>query len=169
MSINGRSPEWVRDRIPFKFLTPLFPQEKFKLSTRGGNISTRLMDLFAPYWQRPARHACVAAKDRERPHFSKGCGQCHCPQPSRGIVYLLILLIDERPEEVTDMKRSVNAEVIASTFDEPADRHVRIADLSFGKGQAHGGVRARRLHPARFHHPVGTSIQHRFPRVRVRS
>jgi transcription termination factor Rho len=132
MSVNGRSPEWVRDRIPFKFLTPLFPQEKFKLSTRGGNISTRLMDLFAPIGKGQRGMLVSQPKTGKTTLLKDVANAIALNHPE---VYLLILLIDERPEEVTDMKRSVNAEVIASTFDEPADRHVRIADLVLEKAK----------------------------------
>jgi transcription termination factor Rho len=132
MSINGRSPEWVRDRIPFKFLTPLFPQEKFKLSTRGGNISTRLMDLFAPIGKGQRGMLVSQPKTGKTTLLKDVANAIALNHPE---VYLLILLIDERPEEVTDMKRSVNAEVIASTFDEPADRHVKIANLVLEKAK----------------------------------
>lgn len=132
MSVNGRSPEWVRDRIPFKFLTPLFPQEKFKLSTRGGNISTRLMDLFAPIGKGQRGMLVSQPKTGKTTLLKDVANAIALNHPE---VYLLILLIDERPEEVTDMKRSVNAEVIASTFDEPADRHVRIANLVLEKAK----------------------------------
>ena len=132
MSINGRSPEWVRDRIPFKFLTPLFPQEQFKLSTRGGNISTRLMDLFAPVGKGQRGMLVSQPKTGKTTLLKDVANSIALNHPE---VYLLILLIDERPEEVTDMKRSVNAEVIASTFDEPADRHVRIANLVLEKAK----------------------------------
>tara|TARA_B100000963_G_scaffold361893_2_gene400611 strand:+ start:3983 stop:5680 length:1698 start_codon:yes stop_codon:yes gene_type:complete len=132
MSINGRSPEWVRDRIPFKFLTPLFPQERFNLSTRGGNISTRLMDLFAPVGKGQRGMLVSQPKTGKTTLLKDVANAIALNHPE---VYLLILLIDERPEEVTDMKRSVNAEVIASTFDEPADRHVRIANLVLEKAK----------------------------------
>ena len=132
VSINGRSPEWVRDRIPFKFLTPLFPQERFNLSTRGGNISTRLMDLFAPLGKGQRGMLVSQPKTGKTTLLKDVANAIALNHPE---VYLLILLIDERPEEVTDMKRSVNAEVIASTFDEPADRHVRIADLVLEKAK----------------------------------
>ena len=131
-SINGRSPEWVRDRIPFKFLTPLFPQERFKLSTRGGNISTRLMDLFAPVGKGQRGMLVSQPKTGKTTLLKDVANAISINHPE---VYLIILLIDERPEEVTDMKRSVNAEVIASTFDEPADRHVRIANLVLEKSK----------------------------------
>jgi transcription termination factor Rho len=132
VSINGRSVEWVRDRVPFKFLTPLFPQERFKLSTRGGNISTRLMDLFAPIGKGQRGMIVSQPKTGKTTLLKDVANAIAINHPE---VYLIILLIDERPEEVTDMKRSVNAEVIASTFDEPADRHVRIADLVLEKAK----------------------------------
>ena len=131
-SINGRSPEWARDRVPFKFLTPLFPQERFKLSTRGGNISTRLMDLFAPVGKGQRGMLVSQPKTGKTTLLKDVANAISINHPE---VYLIILLIDERPEEVTDMKRSVNAEVIASTFDEPADRHVRIANLVLEKSK----------------------------------
>jgi len=131
-SINGRSPEFVRDRIPFKYLTPLFAEEKFQLGKNSKNISTRLMDLFAPIGKgqrgmivsQPKTGKTVLLKE-----IANSIAENH-PE-----TYLIILLIDERPEEVTDMKRSVNAEVIASTFDEPADRHVKIANLVLEKAK----------------------------------
>ena len=132
VSVNGRSVEWVRDRVPFKFLTPLFPQERFKLSTRGGNISTRLMDLFAPIGKGQRGMIVSQPKTGKTTLLKDVANAIAINHPE---VYLIILLIDERPEEVTDMKRSVNAEVIASTFDEPADRHVRIADLVLEKAK----------------------------------
>ena len=132
VSVNGRSPEWVRDRIPFKFLTPLFPQERFNLATRGGNISTRLMDLFAPVGKGQRGMLVSQPKTGKTTLLKDVANAIALNHPE---VYLIILLIDERPEEVTDMKRSVNAEVVASTFDEPADRHVRIADLVLEKAK----------------------------------
>lgn len=130
--INGRDPEFVRDRVPFKYLTPLFPQEKFKLADNNTNISMRVMDLFAPIGKgqrgmivaQPKTGKTVLLKD-----VANAIAQNH-PE-----TYLIILLIDERPEEVTDMKRSVKAEVIASTFDEPAERHVKIANLVLEKAK----------------------------------
>ncbi len=131
-SINGRSPEFVRDRIPFKYLTPLFAEEKFQLGKNSKNISTRLMDLFAPIGKgqrgmivsQPKTGKTVLLKE-----IANSIAENH-PE-----TYLIILLIDERPEEVTDMKRSVNAEVIASTFDEPADRHVKVANIVLEKAK----------------------------------
>ncbi len=130
--INGRDPDFVRDRVPFKYLTPLFPQEKFNLSGDNKNVSTRIMDLFAPIGKgqrglivsQPKTGKTTLLKD-----VANGIAANH-PE-----VYLIILLIDERPEEVTDMKRSVNAEVVASTFDEPASQHVKIANIVLEKAK----------------------------------
>lgn len=130
--INGRNPDFVRDRVPFKYLTPLFPKEKFNLAGDNKNVSTRIMDLFSPIGKgqrglivsQPKTGKTTLLKD-----VANGIAANH-PE-----VYLIILLIDERPEEVTDMKRSVNAEVVASTFDEPADRHVKIANIVLEKAK----------------------------------
>ena len=131
-SVNGRSPEWIKNRVPFKFLTPLFPQERFKLSTARGTVSTRLMDLFAPIGKGQRGMIVSQPKTGKTTLLKDVANAISLNHPE---VYLIILLIDERPEEVTDMKRSVNAEVIASTFDEPADRHVRIANLVLEKSK----------------------------------
>ncbi|MGB0149740.1 MAG: transcription termination factor Rho [Flavobacteriales bacterium] len=131
-SVNGRSPEWIKNRVPFKFLTPLFPQERFKLSTARGTVSTRLMDLFAPIGKGQRGMIVSQPKTGKTTLLKDVANAISLNHPE---VYLIILLIDERPEEVTDMKRSVNAEVVASTFDEPADRHVRIANLVLEKAK----------------------------------
>ena len=131
-SVNGRSPEWIKNRVPFKFLTPLFPQERFNLSTARGTVSTRLMDLFAPIGKGQRGMIVSQPKTGKTTLLKDVANAISLNHPE---VYLIILLIDERPEEVTDMKRSVNAEVIASTFDEPADRHVRIANLVLEKSK----------------------------------
>lgn len=131
IEINGRTPDYVRDRIAFEHLTPLFPDEKFNLSNSRA-LSNRVLDLFAPIGkgQRgmivapPKTGKTVLLKD-----IANGIAANH-PE-----VYLIVLLIDERPEEVTDMKRSVNGEVIASTFDESADRHVRVANIVLDKAK----------------------------------
>lgn len=132
--INARSPEFVRDRVPFDHLTPLFPDEKFNLT--GGrttcNLSVRTVDLFSPIGKgqrglivaQPKTGKTVLLKD-----IANAIAENH-PE-----VYMIILLIDERPEEVTDMARSVNAEVISSTFDEPAERHVKIASIVLEKAK----------------------------------
>ncbi|NLE34937.1 MAG: transcription termination factor Rho [Bacteroidales bacterium] len=125
--INGRSPDFIRDRVPFDYLTPLFPNEKFTLCKPGeGNLSVRIVDMFCPIGKgqrglivaQPKTGKTILLQD-----IANAIAKFH-PE-----VYLMILLIDERPEEVTEMARNVNAEVIASTFDEPAERHVRIATI----------------------------------------
>ncbi len=131
-SINGRSPEWARDRVPFKFLTPLFPDEKFDLTTKGGNLSTRVLDLFAPIGK-GQRGLIVAQPKTGKTILLKDVANAIAANHPE--VYLIVLLIDERPEEVTDMQRSVKAEVIASTFDEPASRHVAVATMVLEKAK----------------------------------
>jgi len=131
-SINGRDPEWARDRVPFKFLTPLFPDEKFDLTTKGGNISTRVLDLFAPIGK-GQRGLIVAQPKTGKTILLKDVANAIAANHPE--VYLIVLLIDERPEEVTDMQRSVKAEVIASTFDEPATRHVAVATMVLEKAK----------------------------------
>jgi transcription termination factor Rho len=131
--INGRDPDFIRDRVPFDYLTPLFPNEKFNLvSPTNPNLSCRIVDMFAPIGKgqrglivaQPKTGKTVLLKD-----IANAIAENH-PE-----VYLIILLIDERPEEVTDMARSVNGEVIASTFDEPAERHVRVANIVLEKAK----------------------------------
>ncbi len=132
-SINGRSPEYVRDRVPFDHLTPLFPNEKFDLTSgKSCNLSTRVVDMFSPIGKgqrglivaQPKTGKTVILKD-----IANAISENH-PE-----VYMIILLIDERPEEVTDMARSVKAEVIASTFDEPAERHVKVTNIVLEKAK----------------------------------
>ncbi len=129
--INGRTPDYVRDRIAFEHLTPLFPNEKFNLSNSKA-LSNRVLDLFAPIGK-GQRGMIVAQPKTGKTSLLKdianGIAQNH-PE-----VYLIVLLIDERPEEVTDMKRSVNGEVIASTFDEEANRHVKVANIVLEKAK----------------------------------
>lgn len=131
--INGRDPDFIRDRVPFDYLTPLFPDEKFKLvSPKNPNLSCRIVDMFSPIGKgqrglivaQPKTGKTVLLKD-----IANAIAENH-PE-----VYLIILLVDERPEEVTDMARSVNGEVIASTFDEPAERHVRVANIVLEKAK----------------------------------
>lgn len=131
--INGRLPEFVRDRVPFDHLTPLFPNEKFNLTSgKSSNLSTRVVDMFSPIGKgqrglivaQPKTGKTVILKD-----IANAISENH-PE-----VYMIILLIDERPEEVTDMARSVNAEVIASTFDEPAERHVKVTNIVLEKAK----------------------------------
>ena len=131
-TVNGKTTEEIRDRIPFEYLTPLFPEEALRLSTRPDQYSTRILDLFAPIGKgqrgmivaQPKTGKTVLLKE-----IANGIIRNH-PE-----VFLLILLIDERPEEVTDMQRSVRAEVIASTFDEQADRHVKVASIVLEKAK----------------------------------
>lgn len=131
--INGRRPEEVRDRIGFDFLTPLFPNEKFKITGhKGGTISTRIMDLFAPIGKGQRGLIVAQPKTGKTVLLKEVANAIAANHPE---VYLIILLIDERPEEVTDMQRSVNAEVIASTFDEPASKHVQIANIVLEKAK----------------------------------
>jgi len=131
--INGRDPDFIRDRVPFDYLTPLFPDSKFKLvSPTNPNLSCRIVDMFSPIGKgqrglivaQPKTGKTVLLKD-----IANAIAENH-PE-----VYLIILLVDERPEEVTDMARSVNGEVVASTFDEPAERHVRVANIVLEKAK----------------------------------
>ncbi|QQR86894.1 MAG: transcription termination factor Rho [Flavobacteriales bacterium] len=130
--VNGRDPDWVRDRVPFKFLTPLFPDEKFDVTTKGGNLSTRILDLFSPIGK-GQRGLIVAQPKTGKTILLKDVANAIAANHPE--VYLIVLLIDERPEEVTDMARSVRAEVIASTFDEPATRHVQVASMVLEKAK----------------------------------
>ncbi len=131
--INGRTPDFVRDRIPFEHLTPIFPKEKFNIS--GGkmsNLSTRVVDMFAPIGK-GQRGLIVAQPKTGKTVLLKDIANAIAANHPE--VYMIILLIDERPEEVTDMSRSVNAEVVSSTFDEPADRHVKVANIVLEKAK----------------------------------
>lgn len=130
--INGRDPNFVRDRVPFKFLTPLFPYERFHLADNNSNISMRIMDLFAPIGK-GQRGMIVSQPKTGKTTLLKDIANAIAKNHPE--TYLIVLLIDERPEEVTDMKRSVKAEVIASTFDEPAERHVKIANIVLEKAK----------------------------------
>lgn len=131
--INGKQPEEIRDRIPFDFLTPLFPEEKFTLTGHAeSTMSTRIMDLFAPIGK-GQRGLIVAQPKTGKTVLLKEVANAIAKNHPEA--YLIILLIDERPEEVTDMARSVNAEVISSTFDEPADKHVKIAGIVLEKAK----------------------------------
>jgi transcription termination factor Rho len=131
--INGRLPEEVRDRIPFDFLTPLFPEEKFNITGHAENtMSTRIMDLFAPIGK-GQRGLIVAQPKTGKTVLLKEVANAIAKNHPE--VYLIVLLIDERPEEVTDMARSVRAEVISSTFDEPAEKHVKIANIVLEKAK----------------------------------
>jgi transcription termination factor Rho len=131
--INGRSPDYIRDRVPFDFLTPLFPNEKFTLCQPGeGSLSVRVIDMFTPIGK--GQRGLIVAQPKTGKtvllqEIANAIARYH-PE-----VYLMILLIDERPEEVTDMARNVKAEVIASTFDEPAERHCRVANIVLEKAK----------------------------------
>jgi transcription termination factor Rho len=131
-TVNGKSSEEIRDRVPFEYLTPLFPQERLNLSTRHNLLSTRILDLFAPIGK-GQRGMIVAQPKTGKTVLLKEIA--NAISENHPEVYLIILLIDERPEEVTDMQRSVKAEVISSTFDEQADRHVKIATLVLEKAK----------------------------------
>ncbi len=130
--INGRDPEWVRDRVPFKFLTPLFPDEKFDITTKGSNLSMRVLDLFSPIGK-GQRGLIVAQPKTGKTILLKDVANAIAANHPE--VYLIVLLVDERPEEVTDMARSVKAEVVSSTFDEPASRHVAVASMVLEKAK----------------------------------
>lgn len=132
--INGKDPEIVRERVPFDYLTPLFPNEKFKLSTRedGKDYGNRMIDLFSPIGK-GQRGLIVAQPKTGKTFLLKDVANAIAKNHPE--CYLIVLLIDERPEEVTDMRRSVNAEVIASTFDEPAENHVRVAGIILEKAK----------------------------------
>ena len=131
--INGRSPDFIRDRVPFDFLTPLFPNEKFTLCQPGeGSLSVRVIDMFTPIGK--GQRGLIVAQPKTGKtillqEIANAIAKYH-PE-----AYLMILLIDERPEEVTDMARNVKAEVIASTFDEPAERHCRVANIVLEKAK----------------------------------
>ncbi len=131
--INGRSPDFIRDRVPFDYLTPLFPDEKFTLVGQGQhNLSVRVVDMFAPIGK-GQRGLIVAQPKTGKTVLLKDVANAIAANHPE--VYMIVLLIDERPEEVTDMARNVNAEVISSTFDEPAERHVRIANIVLEKAK----------------------------------
>ena len=130
--INGLSPDVVRDRVSFEHLTPLFPQEKFNIGDKQSTISTRVMDLFCPIGK-GQRGMIVSQPKTGKTMLLKDVANAIAANHPE--VYQIILLIDERPEEVTDMQRNVKGEVVASTFDEPADRHVRVANIVLEKAK----------------------------------
>ncbi len=130
--VNGKTTEEIRDRIPFEYLTPLFPDEKLNLSSKPDRYSTRVMDLFAPIGK-GQRGMIVAQPKTGKTVLLKEIANAIAENHPE--VYLIILLIDERPEEVTDMARSVKAEVVSSTFDEQADRHVKVANIVLEKAK----------------------------------
>jgi len=131
-TINGKSPEEVRDRVPFDYLTPLFPFEKLRLTTTSNNYSTRIMDMFTPIGK-GQRGLIVAQPKVGKTMLLKEVANAIATNHPE--VYLMVVLIDERPEEVTDMERSVKAEVIASTFDEPAEKHVKVSAIALQKAK----------------------------------
>jgi transcription termination factor Rho len=131
-NINGRQPEEIRDRVPFDYLTPLFPQERLNLSSNANNYSTRIVDLFTPIGK-GQRGLIVAQPKTGKTILLKEIANAIAANHPE--CYLMIVLIDERPEEVTDMQRSVKAEVIASTFDEPAEKHVKVSGIALQKAK----------------------------------
>jgi transcription termination factor Rho len=131
--LNGREPAWVRDRVPFDYLTPLFPYEKFKLTGHPQEtLSTRIMEMFCPIGKGQRGLIVAQPKTGKTVLLKEVANAIAYNHPE---VYLIILLIDERPEEVTDMARSVRAEVVSSTFDEPAEKHVKIANIVLEKAK----------------------------------
>ncbi len=131
-TINGKSPEEVRDRVPFDYLTPLFPYEKLNLFTTPSDYSTRIMDLFTPIGK-GQRGLIVAQPKTGKTMLLKAVANAIAANHPE--CYLMVVLVDERPEEVTDMERSVRAEVIASTFDEPAEKHVKVSTIALQKAK----------------------------------
>ena len=132
LKINGHDPQVVRDRVSFEHLTPIFPQEKFNLAEKQATVSTRIIDLFSPIGK-GQRGMIVAQPKTGKTMLLKDIANSIAANHPE--VYLIVLLIDERPEEVTDMQRNVRGEVIASTFDEPADRHVKVANIVLEKAK----------------------------------
>lgn len=130
--INGRSPDFVRDRVSFEHLTPLFPDEKFKLAENNSTLSTRILDLFAPIGKGQRGMIVAQPKTGKTVLLKEVANAIAANHPE---AYLIVLLIDERPEEVTDMKRSVSGEVVASTFDKEATEHVKVANLVLSKAK----------------------------------
>ena len=130
--VNGRDLDFIKDRVAFEYLTPLFPEEKFNLAAKGSTKSTRIVDLFAPIGKGQRAMIVAQPKTGKTMLLKEIANAISTNHPE---AYMMVLLIDERPEEVTDMERSVNAEVIASTFDEAADKHVKVANLVLAKAQ----------------------------------
>ncbi len=131
-TVNGKTTDEIRDRVPFEYLTPLFPEERLNLSTSHDKFSTRILDLFAPIGKGQRGMIVAQPKTGKTVLLQQIANAITINHPE---VHLMILLIDERPEEVTDMARSVNAEVISSTFDETADRHVKVANIVLEKAK----------------------------------
>lgn len=130
--VNGRDLQFIKDRVAFEFLTPLFPEEKFNLTGKNSTHSSRIVDLFTPIGKGQRAMIVAQPKTGKTMLLKEIANSISANHPE---AYMMILLIDERPEEVTDMERSVNAEVIASTFDEPAEKHVKVANLVLSKAQ----------------------------------
>ncbi|NDH77959.1 MAG: transcription termination factor Rho, partial [Flavobacteriia bacterium] len=131
-SINGRTPEYVRDRVAFEHLTPLFLDEKFDITSRRSTDSTRIIDLFSPIGKGQRGLLVAQPKTGKTTLMKEVANAIAANHPE---AYMIVLLIDERPEEVTDMSRSVHAEVVASTFDEPAEHHVKVANIVLEKAK----------------------------------
>jgi len=131
-TVNGKTTDEIRDRVPFEYLTPLFPEERLNLSTKSDGYSTRILDLFAPIGKGQRGMIVAQPKTGKTVLLQQIANAITINHPE---VHLMILLIDERPEEVTDMARSVNAEVISSTFDEQAERHVKVANIVLEKAK----------------------------------
>jgi transcription termination factor Rho len=131
-NINGKTTDEIRDRVPFEYLTPLFPDQRLNLSTTSDQLSTRILDLFAPIGKGQRGMIVAQPKTGKTVLLKEIANSISKNHPE---VFLIVLLIDERPEEVTDMQRSVKAEVIASTFDEQAERHVKVATIALEKAK----------------------------------
>jgi transcription termination factor Rho len=131
-TINGKQPEEVRDRVPFDYLTPLFPYEKLNLFTNSNSYSTRIMDIFTPIGKGQRGLIVAQPKTGKTMLLKEVANAIAANHPE---CYLMVVLVDERPEEVTDMERSVKAEVIASTFDEPAEKHVKVSTIALQKAK----------------------------------
>lgn len=132
VEVNGRDLAFIKDRVSFEYLTPLFPEEKFNLAGKGSTHSTRIVDLFSPIGKGQRAMIVAQPKTGKTMLLKDIANAISANHPE---AYMMVLLIDERPEEVTDMERSVNAEVIASTFDEAAEKHVKVANLVLAKAQ----------------------------------
>ena len=157
-TVNFEGPELAKDKILFDNLTPLYPNEKLKLESDPENFSTRIMDIFTPIGK-GQRGLIVSPPRAGKTVLLQDIA--HSITANHPEVILIVLLIDERPEEVTDMERSVKGEVISSTFDEPATRHVQVAEMVIEKAKRLVEHKQGRGHPARHHHAPGPRLQHR--------
>ena len=156
-AVNFESPEEARNKILFDNLTPLYPQERLKLETVRENVSARVMDLLTPLGKGQRGLIVSPPRAGKTMLLQNVANSITTNHPE---VVLMVLLIDERPEEVTDMQRSVKGEVISSTFDEPAARHVQVAEMVIEKAKAPGGAQARCGDSARFDYASGARLQH---------